>query len=91
MCTLQYALEAGRLLPGMVLSWALAIQIYTAHFLLFLAELVHPGFALLVAHNQQPSQDIHLDSITYANESHGDVAIFTRHESDVHPRTLSFV
>jgi hypothetical protein len=52
---LQYALEAWRLLPGVVLSWALAIQIYTAHFLLFLAELIHPGLALLVAHYQQPS------------------------------------
>lgn len=57
---LQNALEARRLLPSMVFSQALAIQIHTAHFLLLLAELVHSGLALPVPHHQHTCQKIHL-------------------------------
>ena len=57
---LQYALEASRLPPGVVLPRALAIQVHTAHFLLLLAELVHSGLALLVPNHQHTGQNIHL-------------------------------
>lgn len=61
---LQDALEAGRLVSGVMLPTSLlAIQVQAAHLLLLPTELVHPSLALLVPHHQDPCRDVHLGAV----------------------------